>query len=93
MEQKPTTRTENKINVILGKNSETDEKQMLGLTVNRKWTETAEQIKPKVDVLIADADRALRNVLIDKATTYERRAHQNRKEKRSVTDSKPYSTP
>ena len=61
----------NKINVVLGKNSETDEKHLLGLTVNRKWTETAEQVKPKVDVLIADADRALRNVLIDKALNYQ----------------------
>jgi transposase-like protein len=61
----------NEINVIVGKNAETGEKNLLGLTVNKKWTETAEQFKGKAEVLISDADRALRHALIDKALNYQ----------------------
>lgn len=57
----------NEINVILGKDTETGQKHLLGLKVNRKWTETAEQVKTKAEVLVADADKPLRNALIDKA--------------------------
>jgi transposase-like protein len=57
----------NEINVVLGKDLETGEKSLLGLTVNRSWKETAEQVKAKAEVLIADADKAMRNALIDKA--------------------------
>ena len=57
----------NDINVILGKDLETGEKSLLGLTVNRSWAETAEQVKTKADVLVGDAYRAMRNALIDKA--------------------------
>jgi len=57
----------NEINVIVGKNSETGEKNLLGLTVNKKWTETAEQFNGKAKALISDAEKALRNALIDKA--------------------------
>lgn len=61
----------NEINVIVGKNTETGEKNLLGLTVNRKWEETAEQFNGKADVLIGDADKAMRNALIDKALNYQ----------------------
>jgi transposase-like protein len=61
----------NEINVIVGKDSETGEKNLLGLTVNRKWKDTAEQVKTKADALISDADRELRNALIDKALNYQ----------------------
>ena len=61
----------NEINVILGKNAKTDEKTLLGLTVNRKWKETAEQFNGKADALMSDADRALRNALIDKALNHQ----------------------
>ena len=59
------------INVIVGKNTKTGDKNLLGLTVNKQWTETAEQFNGKADVLISDADRALRNALIDKALNYQ----------------------
>jgi transposase-like protein len=39
--------------------------------VNRKWTETAEQVTGTADVMISDADNALRNALIDKALNYQ----------------------
>jgi len=61
----------NEVNVILGKSTETGEKHLLGLTVNRKWEETAEQLNGKADVLISDADRAMRNALIDKALNHQ----------------------
>jgi transposase-like protein len=57
----------NEVNVVVGKDLETGEKSLLGLAVNRSWEETAEQVKDKADVLIADADRPLRNALLDKA--------------------------
>ena len=61
----------NEINVIVGKDAETGEKNLLGLTVNKKWTETAEQFNGKADVLISDADREMKNALIDKALNYQ----------------------
>lgn len=61
----------NEINVIVGKDTETGEKHLLGLTVNKKWTETAEQFNGKAEVLISDADRELRNAFIDKALNYQ----------------------
>ena len=61
----------NEINVIVGKDQKKGEKKLLGLTVNKKWTETAEQFNGKADVLISDADRELRNALIDKALNYQ----------------------
>jgi transposase-like protein len=57
----------NEVNVIVGKDLETGEKSLLGLAVNRSWEETAEQVKGRADVLIADADKPLRNALLDKA--------------------------
>jgi len=39
--------------------------------VNKDWKETAKQVKGKADVLIADADRAMRNALVEKAMNYQ----------------------
>ena len=61
----------NEINVIVGKDFETGEKHLLGLTVNKKWKETAEQFNGKAGFLISDADRELRNALIDKALNHQ----------------------
>jgi transposase-like protein len=61
----------NEIKVILGKNSKTGEKRLLGLTVNKKWKETAGQFNGKAGFLISDADRELRNALIDKALNHQ----------------------
>jgi transposase-like protein len=61
----------NEINVIVGKDVETGEKNLLGLTVNKRWRETAEQFNGKADVLISDADKAMRNALIDKALNHQ----------------------
>ena len=61
----------NEINVVMGKDLETGEKSLLGLAVNRSWEETADQVKGRADVLIADADRPLRNALLDKALSYQ----------------------
>lgn len=61
----------NEINVIIEKDGETGEKNLLGLTVNRKWAETAEQFNGKAETLISDAEKELRNALIDKALNYQ----------------------
>ena len=61
----------NEINVVLGKDLETGEKSLLGLTVNRSWEETAEQVKARADVLVSDADREMRNALLDKALSHQ----------------------
>ena len=61
----------NEINVIVGKDRKTGEKSLLGLAVNRSWRETAEQVKGRAEVLISDADRPLRNALLDKALKYQ----------------------
>ena len=61
----------NEINVIVGRDQKTGEKNLLGLTVNKKWTETAEQFNGKAKALISDAEKALRNALIDKALNYQ----------------------
>ena len=57
----------NEINVVLGKDLETGEKSLLGLTVNRSWAETAEQVTATAKVLISDADKVMRKALVDKA--------------------------
>ena len=62
----------NEINVVLGKDAEeTDEKRLLALSVNKDWKETAKRVKGKADVLIADADRAMRTALLGKAMNYQ----------------------
>jgi len=64
-------RKKNEINVIVGKDVETGEKHLLGLTVNRKWKETTGQFKGKAGIMISDADRELRNALIGKALNHQ----------------------
>ena len=57
----------NEVNVVVGKDLKTGDKHLLALDVNKSWVETAEQVTATADVLILDADRAMRNALIDKA--------------------------
>jgi len=61
----------NTVNVVLGKDLETAEKHLLALDVNRGWVETAWQVRAEADVLISDADKEMRNALIDKALCYQ----------------------
>jgi transposase-like protein len=61
----------NEVNVVLGKDAETGEKHLLGLAVNRSWKETAEQVNVRGGVLIADADKAMRKALAEKAMNYQ----------------------
>lgn len=61
----------NEINVVIGKDLETGGKSLLGLTVNRKWAETAEQVTATAEVLVSDADKTMRKALIDKALCYQ----------------------
>ena len=55
----------NTVNVVVGKDLETGEKSLLGLTVNRSWAETAEQVTATAKVLISDADRVMRRALVE----------------------------
>ena len=43
----------------------------MGLTVNKKWMEAAGQFNGKADVLVRDADREMKNALLDKALNYQ----------------------
>lgn len=61
----------NDINVVLGKDLETGEKHLLALDVNKSWVETAGQVTATADVLISDADRAVRNALLEKALSHQ----------------------
>jgi hypothetical protein len=61
----------NEIGVILGKNQETGEKSLLGLSVNEDWKETASQFRGKADVAVSDNEPSLRNTLLEKADDYQ----------------------
>ena len=61
----------NEINVVVGEDLETGGKSLLGLTVNRKWAETAGQVTVTAEVLVSDADKAMRRALIDKVLNYQ----------------------
>lgn len=61
----------NEINVILGKNQATGEKNLLGLDVNRGWIETLEQFKGRAEVAVSDNEPSLRNGLLEKAANYQ----------------------
>ena len=61
----------NEINVILGKNQKTGEKDLLGLGVNEDWKRTAEQFKGKAKVAVSDNEPSLRNALLEKADDYQ----------------------
>ena len=58
------------INVVLGEDRETGEKSLLDLTVDRSLRETVDQVNATADVLISDADKAMRNALIEKALNH-----------------------
>lgn len=61
----------NEIGVILGKNQETGEKSLLGLSVNEDWKMTASQFRGKADVAVSDNEPSLRNTLLEKADDYQ----------------------
>ena len=61
----------NEVNVILGKNQETGEKELLGLGVNEDWKETAAQFKGKAESAVSDNEPSLRNALLEKAANYQ----------------------
>jgi hypothetical protein len=61
----------NEVNVILGKNTQTGEKSLLVLDINKDWKETAAQFKGKADVAVSDNEPSLRNALLEKAADYQ----------------------
>lgn len=61
----------NDINVVLGKNQETGEKKLLGLSVNEDWKQTMGQFKGRAKVAVSDNEPALRNVLLEKSFSYQ----------------------
>ncbi len=61
----------NEVNVVLGRDPETGCKHLLALEVNRKWPETASQVSTVADVLVSDADKAMRNALRGKVLCYQ----------------------
>lgn len=61
----------NEINVILGKNQKTGEKELLGLGVNESWKETALQFKGKAKVAVSDNEVSLRKVLLEESDDYQ----------------------
>ena len=61
----------NEIGVILGRNQETGEKSLLGLSVNEDWKVTASQFRGKADVAVSDNEPSLRNSLLEIATDYQ----------------------
>ena len=60
----------NEINVILGK-QETGEKELLGLDVNKSWSQTVLQFNGKAKVAVSDNEPALRKVLLEKSDEYQ----------------------
>ena len=61
----------NMVNVVLGRDPETGDKHLLAVEVNEKWPETAIQVSSEADVLVSDADKALRNALRGKVLSYQ----------------------
>jgi transposase-like protein len=61
----------NEVNVILGKNEVTGEKELLGFGVNESWRETALQFKGKAKVAVSDNEVSLRKVLLEKSDDYQ----------------------
>jgi hypothetical protein len=61
----------NEIGVILGKNQESGEKNLLGLSVNKDWKETAAQFRGRARVAVSDNEPSLRNTLLEKADDYQ----------------------
>jgi len=61
----------NEVNVILGKDHETGEKELLGLDVNKSWAQTALQFEGKAKVAVSDNEPALRKALLEKSDEYQ----------------------
>jgi len=61
----------NEVNVILGKDHETGEKELLGLDVNKSWAQTASQFEGKAEVAVSDNKPALRKALLEKSDEYQ----------------------
>ena len=61
----------NEINVILGKNQVTGEKNLLALAVNEDWEKTALQFKGRAKWAVSDNEPSLRNALLEKAFSYQ----------------------
>ncbi|MCL2258069.1 MAG: hypothetical protein FWC14_07785 [Candidatus Bathyarchaeota archaeon] len=60
----------NEVHVLLGKNQETGEKELLGLGVNESWRETVSQFSGKAEVAVSDNEASLRVVLLEKSVEY-----------------------
>lgn len=61
----------NEINVILGRNQNSGEKSLLGLSVNEDWKSTMHQFKGWAKVAVSDNEPSLRNSLLEKAFNYQ----------------------
>jgi len=61
----------NEIGVILGKNQDMGEKNLLGLSVNGDWKETAAQFRGRAKMAVSDNEPSLRNALLEKADDYQ----------------------
>jgi transposase-like protein len=61
----------NEIGVILGKNQETGEKNLLGFSVNGDWKEIAAQFRGRAKFAVSDNEPSLRNALLEKADDYQ----------------------
>ena len=61
----------NMVNVVLGRDPETGGKHLLAVEVNKKWPDTASQVSSEADVLVSDADKAMRHALRGKVLCYQ----------------------
>jgi len=61
----------NEINVVLGKNQVTGEKNLLGLDVNGDWSETLGQFRGNASVAVSDNEPSLRNALLERVANYQ----------------------
>lgn len=61
----------NEINVVLGKNQVTGEKNLLGLDVNGDWSETLGQFRGNASVAVSDNESSLRNALLERVANYQ----------------------
>ena len=61
----------NVVNVVLGRDPETGAKHLLAVKVNKKWPMTALYVHTEANVLVSDADKAMRNPLRGKVLSYQ----------------------
>jgi transposase-like protein len=61
----------NEVGVILGKNLNTGEKSLLGLSVNGDWKETAAQFRGRAKMAVSDNEPSLRNALLERVDDYQ----------------------